>query len=154
MFATAAELGVGIMAYGPLAHGLPTGTFTPETTFDSTDWRAAGNIFRQPLFSPENFPANLGAVERLKALAARKGVSLPAGARLGARQPAGGGRAHRRGRPSEIEENVAALTVELMPADHAALDAIMQARGRPRAPVRGSVFRHRPVSPSRGGEVA
>ncbi|MGH2600829.1 MAG: aldo/keto reductase, partial [Dehalococcoidia bacterium] len=127
MFATAAELGIGIMAYGPLAHGLLTGTFTAETTFESSDWRAAGMIFRQPLFSPEHFPANLAVVERLKAFAAQKNASLPclalawvlanpqvAVALAGAR------------RPSEIEENVTALTIQLTPADRAELDAIMQ----------------------------
>jgi aryl-alcohol dehydrogenase-like predicted oxidoreductase len=127
MFATAAELGIGIMAYGPLAHGLLTGTFSEATTFDATDWRAAGTIFRQPLFSAEHFPTNLAVVERLKAFAARKGVSLPclalawvlanplvAVALTGARQPA------------EIEENVTALAVQLTPSDHAELEAIMQ----------------------------
>ena len=127
MFARAAELGVGIMAYGPLAHGLLTGTFTPATTFDDTDWRAGGAVFRQPLFSPAHFPTNLAVVERLKAFAARKDVSLPclalawvlrnplvAVALTGAR------------RPSEIEENTNALAVQLTPSDLAELDAIMQ----------------------------
>jgi aryl-alcohol dehydrogenase-like predicted oxidoreductase len=126
MFATADELGIGIMAYGPLAHGLLTGTFTAETTFDATDWRAGGSIFRQPLFEPEHFPANLAVVERLQRFAAQKGVSLPclalawvlanplvAVALSGARKP------------SEIEENVAALAVELSADDHKQLDAIM-----------------------------
>jgi aryl-alcohol dehydrogenase-like predicted oxidoreductase len=126
MFDTAAELGVGIMAYGPLAHGLLTGTFTSETTFDETDWRARGVIFRQPIFSPEHFPANLAVVERLKTFAVRKGTTLPllalawvlANPRVtialtGAR------------RPSEIEENVTALEVQLTPEDHAELDSIM-----------------------------
>lgn len=126
MFDTAAELGVGIMAYGPLAHGLLTGTFTPETTFDAGDWRATGMIFRQPLFSPEHFPTNLAVVERLKEFAARKGTTLPllalawvlANPRVtialtGAR------------RPAEIEENVRALDVQLTAEDHAELASIM-----------------------------
>jgi len=33
MFPTARALGIGVMAYGPMAHGLLTGTFTTETTF-------------------------------------------------------------------------------------------------------------------------
>jgi aryl-alcohol dehydrogenase-like predicted oxidoreductase len=51
MFPTAERLGIGIMAYGPLAHGLLTGTFTPATTFQSTDWRSSGGAFGQPLLS-------------------------------------------------------------------------------------------------------
>ena len=39
MMPTARELGVGIMSYGPLAHGLLTGTFNAETTFEEGDWR-------------------------------------------------------------------------------------------------------------------
>ncbi|MGI8422676.1 MAG: aldo/keto reductase, partial [Chloroflexota bacterium] len=50
MFPTAEELGIGIMAYGPLAHGLLTGAFTPETTFVESDWRARGVLFGQALF--------------------------------------------------------------------------------------------------------
>lgn len=126
MFPTATELGVGIMAYGPLAHGLLTGTFTPETTFEATDWRSKGMIFGQALFTPENFPQNLAVVERLKQIAARKGVGLP---RLALAwvlaQPAvsvglTGARA-----PAEIEDNVAALDVVLTPDERAALDAAM-----------------------------
>ena len=60
MFPAAEELGVGIMAYGPLAHGLLTGTFTPQTTFEESDWRARGMIFGQALFKDENFGKNLG----------------------------------------------------------------------------------------------
>src|SRR6185503_4270180 len=77
MFPTAAELGIGIMAYGPLAHGLLTGTFTPQTTFESSDWRSRGVIFGQALFKDEHFGQNLAVVDRLKAVAARKGISLP-----------------------------------------------------------------------------
>ncbi len=65
-FATCEELGMGVMAYGPLAHGLLTGTFTPEMAFAETDWRAAGTIFGQPLLAPENFQRNIAVVERLR----------------------------------------------------------------------------------------
>lgn len=36
------EHNVGVMAYGPLAHGLLAGAFTPDTTFAEKDWRASG----------------------------------------------------------------------------------------------------------------
>ena len=45
-----AENGMGIMAYGSLAHGLLTGTMTPETTFEEDDWRRSLMAFGQPIF--------------------------------------------------------------------------------------------------------
>ncbi len=126
MFATAAELGVGIMAYGPLAHGLLTGTFTADTTFAASDWRAHGVIFGQALFRGDNFRRNLAVVERLKALAARKGVGLPRLALawvLGQPQVAVALTGARNQR--EIEDNVAALDLALSPDERAAIDAIM-----------------------------
>ncbi len=126
MFAAAADLGVGIMAYGPLAHGLLTGTFGPETTFEESDWRSRGVIFGQALFAGDNFRRNLAVVERLQEVAACKGASLPrlalawvlahprvAAALTGARRPAG------------IEDNVAALALELTAAERAEIEAIM-----------------------------
>lgn len=66
------EQGIGVMAYGSLAHGLLTGTFTPQTTFAENDWRRNGRAFGLSLFTPENFPKNLAVVEELKTLAARR----------------------------------------------------------------------------------
>ena len=34
------EQGIGVMAYGSLAYGLLTGTFTEDMDFGSEDWRA------------------------------------------------------------------------------------------------------------------
>ncbi|CAN5748483.1 aldo/keto reductase AkrN [soil metagenome] len=65
------EHGIGMMAYGSLAHGLLTGTFTPQTTFAENDWRRHGSAFGLSLFTPENFAKNLAVVEDLKAIAAR-----------------------------------------------------------------------------------
>ena len=126
MFPTAAELGIGIMAYGPLAHGLLTGHFTADMDFGTADWRARGNLFGQPLLQGENLRQNLAVVERLKAVAARKGVTLPqlalawvlsnplvATALSGTR------------RTDEIQANIAALDLELSDADRAELDEIM-----------------------------
>ena len=127
MFPTAEELGIGIMAYGPLAHGLLSGTFTPQTTFEASDWRSRGVIFGQALFKDDNLGRNLAVVERLKPIAARKGISLPrlalawvlasplvAVALTGARNTA------------EIEDNVAALDSALTDDERAEIDAIMR----------------------------
>ncbi len=127
MFPTAAELGISIMAYGPLAHGLLTGAFTPETKFEENDWRSRGIVFGQALFTPENFSKNLEVVEQLKTFASEKGTTLPrlalawvlsnprvAVALSGTR------------RASEIEENVKALTIHLTADDKRHLEEIMQ----------------------------
>jgi len=68
---------IGLMTYGSLAHGLLTGAFTPQTTFDENDWRAKGIAFNVPLFTPENFARNVAVVEELKAIAARHGKTMP-----------------------------------------------------------------------------
>ena len=126
MFPTAAELGIGIMAYGPLAHGLLTGHFTADMDFGNADWRARGNLFGQPLLQGENLRQNLAVVERLMEVAGRKGVTLPqlalawvlsnplvATALSGTR------------RTDEIQANIAALDIELSDADRAEFDEIM-----------------------------
>lgn len=76
-FATCEELGIGVMAYGPLAHGLLTGTFTRDMAWSETDWRAAGTIFGQPLLAPDNFARNLAVVEQLRTFAAARAMSVP-----------------------------------------------------------------------------
>lgn len=120
--------GLGVMAYGSLAHGLLTGTWTRDTRLESSDWRSRGLAFRQPLLSPENLPANLDVVERLKGVAARRRVSLPqlalawvlreslvATALVGFR------------RASEVDDNLGALGVSFTSDDLAEIDAIMAA---------------------------
>src|SRR3989442_8047767 len=48
------EHGIGVLVYGPLAHGLLGGRYTPQTTFASDDWRS-----RSPAFQGELFEGNL-----------------------------------------------------------------------------------------------
>ena len=74
--------GIGVMAYGSLAYGLLTGTFTESTSFGSDDWRARadkmGSIkLFEALFGAERFPRNVRVVDELKAVAARYHRSLP-----------------------------------------------------------------------------
>jgi aryl-alcohol dehydrogenase-like predicted oxidoreductase len=76
-FATCQALGTGVMAYGPLAHGLLTGTLTRSTVFDPTDWRAGGTLFGQPLLASDHLDRNLAVVDRLATVAQRRGVTLP-----------------------------------------------------------------------------
>jgi aryl-alcohol dehydrogenase-like predicted oxidoreductase len=63
-----AEHGVGVIAYGPLAHGLLTGKMTEATTFAPTDWRA-----QSELFSDEAFPERVAVVRELETVAAEAG---------------------------------------------------------------------------------
>src|SRR6202049_4113853 len=37
--------GIGVLVYGPLAHGLLGGAFTPQTTFAADDWRSKSEFF-------------------------------------------------------------------------------------------------------------
>jgi aryl-alcohol dehydrogenase-like predicted oxidoreductase len=116
MFPTAREQGVSVMAYGPMAHGLLTGTFTRDTTFDSRDWRHQGSLFGQRLFGP-NLARNVEVVDELKKVAAELGTSLPRLALAWVlRNPTVAVALSGCRKPSEIEENVRALEVEL-PAD-------------------------------------
>jgi aryl-alcohol dehydrogenase-like predicted oxidoreductase len=70
------EQGIGMMAYGSLAHGLLTGAFTPQTTFAENDWRRGGRAFGLSLFTPENFLKHLAVVEELKEIAAQRGKTV------------------------------------------------------------------------------
>ncbi|CAN5679454.1 aldo/keto reductase [soil metagenome] len=75
-FSTCCEHGIGVMAYGPLAHGLLTGTVTRDTSFEESDWRKAGVIFGQPLLTQENREKNFDVIDQLRNVANDKGVSL------------------------------------------------------------------------------
>lgn len=63
---------IGVQAYGPLAHGLLTGRFSPATTFPANDWRSKSDIFKG-----EPFQRNLEVVEQLKQLAEQRQCTLP-----------------------------------------------------------------------------
>ena len=126
MFDTARELGLGVMAYGPMAHGLLTGAFTPDTAFDETDWRRRGSIFGQQLLTPENLPRNVEVVDELRALASDLGTTLtPLALAWVLRDPVVSVALSGTRRPQEIEENVRALEVTLPPDVLQRVDAIM-----------------------------
>lgn len=63
---------IGVLVYGPLAHGLLSGAMNAQTTFPPDDWRS-----HSPDFTGERFAQNLQVVEKLAALARRVGISLP-----------------------------------------------------------------------------
>jgi len=121
------ENGIGIMAYGPLAYGLLTGTFTPETKFAEWDWRSSGRAFGQALFTLENFPKNLAVVEMLKGVARAVGKTLPQLAvNWVLREPAVAVALTGARRPQEIEENVGAVGWKLSEGDLKRIEEAMQ----------------------------
>jgi aryl-alcohol dehydrogenase-like predicted oxidoreductase len=125
MFPTAQELGIGVMAYGPMAHGLLTGTLPRQNAFDERDWRRQGVIFGQRLFGP-NLNQNLDVVDRLLSVADRIGTSLPLLALAWVlRNPAVSVALSGCRTPREIEENVRALEVTLDGEALGEIDQIM-----------------------------
>jgi len=124
------EHGVGFMAYGSLAFGLLTGTFSEDHDFGSADWRARqGNMgtikmFRA-LFGPEKFKDNVRAVEELRAIADRHGRSLPQLAlRWATAHPAVSTALVGCRTVGEVEDNVGAVGWSLSDDDRAEIDAI------------------------------
>src|SRR5262249_8870857 len=67
---TVRELEIGFVAYSPLGRGFLTAKITSLADLADNDWRRS-----MPRFEQENFRLNVVLVERIKALAARKGCS-------------------------------------------------------------------------------
>lgn len=65
------EQGVGVLVYGPLAHGLLTGKVDVETEFAEDDWRASSDVFHG-----QEFEGNLQIVGELSRFAAERGWSV------------------------------------------------------------------------------
>ena len=108
------ELGIGFVPFSPLGKGFLTGKITDSTKFEAGDLR--GTTF--PRFTPENIRANQAFVDFVKQVAARKQCT-PAQIALAwvlAQKPwivpiPGTTKLHR------LEENLAAMNVELPPDD-------------------------------------
>ena len=73
------EMGIGFLAYSPLAFGMLTGAITVDTEFDPTDFRSGkayqGDAYRN-LFAPGKREEKLARVARLTTVADRLGVSV------------------------------------------------------------------------------
>jgi aryl-alcohol dehydrogenase-like predicted oxidoreductase len=113
------ELGIGFVAYSPLGRGFLTGKISAETTFDKNDFRNT-----VPRFSPENRKANQALVHVIDRFAQQK-KATPAQIALAwllAQKPwivpiPGTTKLHR------LEENLAAVNIELSPDDLRELEA-------------------------------
>jgi aryl-alcohol dehydrogenase-like predicted oxidoreductase len=70
IFPTLEELGIGLVPFSPLGRGFLTGQISGTATFDRNDFRQS-----VPRFTPENLKANQVLVDRVKKIAAGKGVT-------------------------------------------------------------------------------
>ena len=68
--------GMGVMAYGSMAHGLLTGSWSADQSFGDDDWRKNGANFGINNWGPDNLAANVAAVEKLKGIAADHGKTI------------------------------------------------------------------------------
>jgi len=64
------ELGIGLVPYSPLGHGLLTGQIRSVDDFPDDDWRKTN-----PRFTGENFTRNLAIVDQVRAIGAEIGAS-------------------------------------------------------------------------------
>jgi aryl-alcohol dehydrogenase-like predicted oxidoreductase len=117
---TVRSLGIGFVPYSPLGRGFLTGTIKDTSKLDSKDFRAT----RYPRFQGENFDRNMVLVERVEAIAQRKGATagqlalawvLSRGLDL---IPIPGTK-----RRKYLDENAAAINIKLTPADIQELEA-------------------------------
>ena len=67
---TVRELGIGFVAYSPLGRGFLTAKITSLDDLADDDWRRS-----MPRFEQENFRRNMELVEKIRALAAKKGCT-------------------------------------------------------------------------------
>jgi aryl-alcohol dehydrogenase-like predicted oxidoreductase len=115
---TCEELGIGFVPYSPLGKGFLTGKVDESTTFADNDIRA-----RTPRFSPEAMKANWALIDLLNQIGEGKGATpaMLALAWLLAQKPwivpIPGSRKLER-----LEENIAAVDVELTPDDLREID--------------------------------
>jgi aryl-alcohol dehydrogenase-like predicted oxidoreductase len=116
---TTRELGIGFVPYSPLGRGFLTGTITKPSDLSGSDVRTQ----RMPRFAGENFDKNQALVQRVKAIAERKGVT-PAQLALAWVLAKGEDLVPIPGtkRRKYLEENAAAVDSRFTPADVAELE--------------------------------
>ena len=122
---TLRELGIGFVPYSPLGRGFLTGALRSLDDLDEGDFRRY-----QPRFQGDNLASNVAIVEIIDQLASAKGCT-PGQIALAFVHAAGRDVAPIPGtkRRTYLEENVAALDVELTEEDLAVLDTVAPAEG-------------------------
>ncbi len=122
---TLRELGIGFVPYSPLGRGFLTGTMRSLDDLGESDFRRY-----QPRFQGDNLADNIAIVEVIDQLASAKDCT-PGQVALAFVHAAGRDVAPIPGtkRRTYLEENVAALDVELTEEDLAILDTVAPAKG-------------------------
>jgi aryl-alcohol dehydrogenase-like predicted oxidoreductase len=117
---TVRELGIGFVAYSPLGRGFLSGRFRSPDDLPEDDFRR-----ENPRFQGENFNRNLELVERVEELAAEKDVT-PGQLALAWALAQGDDIVPIPGttRVAHLEENVAALEIELTDNDLRELESV------------------------------
>ena len=113
---------IGVLVYGPLAHGLLTGTMDDDTTFTPDDWRSTN-----PSFHGETFHDNLEKVRDLQRFASEElGTSVaPLAVAWTLANPAVQAAIVGARRPSHIDEAITASELHLGDDALAHIDRIM-----------------------------
>ena len=116
---TLRELGIGLVAYSPLGRGMLSGRFSSVDDFDADDWRLT-----QPRFQGENLERNLALARKVLKIADERKIT-PAQLALAWVLSRGDDVVPIPGtkRRTYLEQNVAALDVELSAEDLARIDA-------------------------------
>ena len=116
---TCRELGIGFVPYSPLGRGFLSGRFKSPDELDENDFRRSG-----PRFTGENLDANLQLASKVAEIAAEKGIT-PAQLALAWVLAQGDDLVPIPGtkRRRYLEENAAAIDVELSDDDLARIDA-------------------------------
>ena len=123
VLASLRELGIGLVAYSPLGRGFLTGQIRSMDDLPEEDWRR-----NNPRFQEEALRQNVELADRVRELAVQRGVT-PAQLALAWVHAKGEDIVPIPGtkRPERLEENVAALDVQLSDEDVATLDEAIPA---------------------------
>ncbi|WP_330255827.1 aldo/keto reductase [Nocardia sp. NBC_00565] len=62
---------LGVLVYGPLAHGLLTGTLSTYSIFADDDWRSSSSVF-----TGDTYERNLATVQALQTFAGERGITV------------------------------------------------------------------------------
>jgi aryl-alcohol dehydrogenase-like predicted oxidoreductase len=125
VLAVVRELGIGFVAYSPLVHGFLTGQIRTTDDFAADDWRKTN-----PRFMGENFQRNLRIADEVASVAADAGAT-PAQVALAWLLSKGDDIVPIPGtkRTARVEENCAADSIALSPAQIRRLDDLTPAAG-------------------------
>jgi aryl-alcohol dehydrogenase-like predicted oxidoreductase len=122
---TLRELGIGLVAYSPLGRGFLTGSIRSIDDLPENDWRR-----NNPRFQEEALQQNIAVADTVRELAEARGIT-PAQLALAWVQAKGEDIVAIPGTksPTRLEENAAAVDVQLSAKDVAALDAALPSDG-------------------------